>query len=176
MSRYDLDKEPPCPVWRLGARTPIAPVSFLRLSWHHGFEPWCVRSSEYSAKVIASHPPSLVICDLFPYACARFPHSRFLLPSDSLPEVSYGRKFTLKEGLLDQYSVDCDDIVDSILNILDGKSQTTIGLCNRPIQTSRYIHYLQDVWQAVATELAKASEDEDDVAEEEVDVGGAPNV
>lgn len=152
--RYDQDKEPPCPAWRLNPRTPMVSINFLRLAWIHGLEPWCVRSSEYSANIITSRPASLVICDLFPYACARIPHGRFILPSDSLPTITYGRKFTLKEGLLDQYSVDCDDIVDSLLRFLDGNSQATIGLCERPIQTSIYVHYLQDVSQAVVAELA----------------------
>ena len=157
ISRYDQDKEPPCPVWRLGRSTPVIPVSFLRLSWSHGLEPWCVRSSEYSAGRIASRPPSLIICDLFPYSCARIPHGRFLLPSDSLPEVSYGKTFTLK-GPLERYSVDHDDIVDSILYMLDGKSHATLGLDSRPIQLSRYLSSLQDVLQAVAEEYTPDDE------------------
>ena len=62
-----------------------------------------MRSSEFSTKVITDYPLSLIICDLFPYACARLPYSRFLLLSDNISEILYGRKFRLKdgEGLLD---------------------------------------------------------------------------
>ena len=166
-SRYDQDKEPPCPVWRLDPQTPIVPISFMRLVWHRGFQPWCVRNSEYTARAIVSHPPSLVVFDLFPYTCTRLPHGRFVLPSDILPEISYHKDFTLEEGLLDQYSVDYDDVIDAILSVLDGKPETTIGLCNRIVQVSTYVYRLAEVWQAVTSELAVISEDEDAITEEE---------
>lgn len=126
-----------------------------------------MRSSEHSANIITSRPASLVICDLFPYACARIPHGRFILPSDSLRTVIYGRKFTLDEGILDQYSVDCDDVVDSLLCFLDSSSQATIGLCERPVQTSIYVHSLQSVWQAVVAELAGISGQDGSGADDE---------
>ena len=166
-SRYDRDKEPPCPVWRLDPRTPIVPIGFLRLVWNRDFQPWCVRSSEFTARVIVRHPPSLVVCDLFPYNCTRLPHGRFILPSNILPETVYRQDFTLEEGLLDQYSVDYDDVIDSILSMLDCKPETTIGLCNRIIQASEYVYYLGEVWQAVLPDLAIASTDEDDIMEDE---------
>lgn len=156
ISRYDQDKHPPCPVWQLGPLTPIVPISFMRLRWYHGFEPWCVRSSEYSFKGIVSRPPSLVICDVFPYTCTRLPHGRFLLPSNSLPKnVSYGNNIVFKEGFLDQYIVDDDEVMDSILYMLDGTSQATLGLCSRPIQTPEYVSYLRDMLQEAAAEYAE---------------------
>ena len=160
VSNYDQAKEPPYPIYRLDPRTPIVPISFLRLSWRHGLEPWCVRSSAYSAEAIASRPPSLVICDLSPYACARLPHSRFVLPSNILSKVSYGRKFSLEEGRLEQYSVEEEDLLHSILDMFDGSTQATIGLTDRPIETSKYLHYLKDIWEAVVARFADASEDE----------------
>ena len=116
-----------------------------------------------------SHPPSLIVCDLFPYTCTRLPHGRFIFPSDILPEIVYREDFTLKEGLLDQYSVDYDDVVDSILSILDGKPETTVGLCNRIVQASDYVHWLREVWRAVPQKLAVVSEDEDAITEVEQD-------
>lgn len=166
MSRYDLDKEPPCPVWRLDPFTPIVPITFMRLAWHHGFEPWCVRSTEFSSRKISSLPPSLIICDLFPPACMRLPHGRFILPSNSLPTVSYGKKFILEEGLLDQYSVDYDNIVDSILSLLANKVTVSIGLCSLPIEKSEYIHCLKNVLQAIVADCANVPENQDSDAEE----------
>ena len=52
--RYDRDKEPPCPVWCLDPQTPMVAISFIRLSWNHGFEPSCVRNSEYSTRATAN--------------------------------------------------------------------------------------------------------------------------
>ena len=117
-----------------------------------------MRSAEYSIKSIACRSSSLVLCDVFPHVCTRLPHGRFLLPSDCVPEASYGQKFDLAEGLLDQYSVSYDDIVDSILQILAGHSEVTLGLCNRTLEASRYVYSLKSIWQAVVMEFATAGE------------------
>ena len=167
MRRYDQDKEPPCPVWCLDPLTPIVPISFLRVSWYHGFEPWCVRSTEFSIQSITSRSSSLVLCDTFPYACTRLPHGRFLLSSGRLPEVSYGEKFCLAEGLLDQYSVSYDDIVDSILQILAGNPEVTLGLSNRSLEASQYVCSLKDIWQAMIVEFAGAPEEHGSDAEDQ---------
>ena len=145
MSRYNQEKEPPCPVWHLDPFTPIVPVSFLRLAWHNGFEPCCLRTTEFSSTRIDSLPPSLIICDIFPPACTRLPHGRFILQSNSLPNVRYHGKFKVNKGLLDQYSIDWDDIVNSILSLLSSPPTATIGLCGRLIQASEYVRSLKDV-------------------------------
>ena len=127
-----------------------------------------MRTTDSSVKAIVTRP-YLIICELFPYPCARLPHCRFLLSSDSLPSVSYGDNFTLAEGPLDQYRVKHDDVVDSILSMLDGEPQTTIGLSNIPIRTSKFVHYLQEVWQASAVHFATASANIYNATEEAVD-------
>lgn len=70
---------------------------------------------------------------------------------------------------MDQYRVKHDDVVDSILSMLDGEPQTTIGLSNIPIRTSKFVHYLQEVWQASAVHFATASANIYNATEEAVD-------
>ena len=168
ISRYDQDKDPPCRAWQLGPLTPIIPISFMKLRWYHGLKPWCERSTEYSFREITSRAPSLVIGDVCPYSCIRLPHGRFLLPSKNLPEmVSYGQEVVLKEGNLEQYTVDHDEVVESILYMLDGTSQATLGLCSRPIQTSEYVSYLRDMLQKAAAEYGERSQGEGAATEED---------
>ena len=82
--------------------------------------------------------------------------------------VSYGQDVVLKEGNLDQYTVDHEEVVESILYMLDGTSQATLGLCSRPIQTSEYVSYLRDILQKAAAEYSKG----EDTATEEDDRDG----
>ena len=105
-----------------------------------------MRSTEFSIQSITSRSSSLVLYDIFPYVYTRLPHGRFLLSSDCLPEVLYGEKFYLAGGLLDQYSVSYNDIVNSILQILAGNSEVTLGLCNRSLEASQYIYSLKSIW------------------------------
>ena len=74
--------------------------------------------------------------------------------------------------------MDYDNIVDSILSMLDGDARATIGICSRSVQTSKYVHYLQDVWQALAAEFADVEDkdafaEEESIAEEEMDTEDA---
>ena len=167
ISRYDQDKEPPCRAWQLTPLTPIIPISFLKLPWYHGQQPWCERSCEYLIREITSRPLSLVIGDVSPYSCIRLPHGRFLLPSKSLPDVSYGENVVNKEGDLDQYTVDHDEIVESILKMLSGTSQATLGLCAPPIQTSQYVSYLWIMLQVAAAQYREGSNGEGAASKED---------
>ena len=69
------------------------------------------------------------------------------MPFDSLDlELCCGITFKLrKKELLEQYSVDEDDLL-GVFSVLNGRSQATIG--SGPISTAEYVRYLQDVWQA----------------------------
>ena len=69
------------------------------------------------------------------------------MPSDSLDsELRFGITFKLrKKELLDQYSVDEDDLLD-VFSLFNGRPQATIG--SGPTSTAEYVCYLQDVLQA----------------------------
>ena len=71
--------------------------------------------------------------------------------------VSYGQDVVLKEGDLDQYTVDHDEVVESIFCMLDGTSKATLGLCSRPVQTSGYVSYLRDILQKAAAVYGERS-------------------
>ena len=60
--------------------------------------------------------------------------------------LRYGITFKLrKKELLDQYSVDEDDLL-GLFSLFNGRPLATIGW--GPISIAKYVCYLQDVWQA----------------------------
>ncbi len=118
------------------------------------------RNSEYSAKRVSRGLPSVAICDLFPYSCIRLPHSRYILPSDHLPltEIRRGILIRLTEGLLEQYQVDSDEVMDTLSQLLDGKAQVMMGISDRPVCTSDYVCNLAKVWKAGALVIADTTQ------------------
>ena len=148
---YNKNGKDPCQVWHLDPYTPIIPISFLQLSWTHGIKPWCTSNTETLAAKIKKSAPSLVICDFFPYACARRNHGRFVLPSHLLPSCGYGQEFSLREGLIHQYAVNEDNLLETMFSIIMGRSsQTTQGIDDYPEHNVR-VAFLKDILQAAVT-------------------------
>ena len=151
--RYDQDGEPPCRHWHIDKRTPILSLNFLEFHYSYGGHAYVSRSSQHTqTKLMAERLPSLLICDLFPYSCIRLTHSRFIMTSDQLAESLTQRSEALlkdmKKEPLDQYHVDEDEVLETILILLSGSSQVRMGLCDTEIDTLKYRYQLGDVLQA----------------------------
>ncbi|KAL8707764.1 MAG: hypothetical protein Q9225_007709, partial [Loekoesia sp. 1 TL-2023] len=139
--RYDQKGEFPL---ALGTHkdTPVVPVSFVKLAWGQDLEPLGTRSSMYLTRLLENRWPSLVICDMFSHQCIRQPHARFVIPHDQLPpKLARATKIKLKHGVMDQYYVSEDHLVDAILGVLDGSLRTSVGTV---LQTRAYCRLLGD--------------------------------
>ena len=54
----------------------------------------------------------------------------------------------MKGGPLDQYHVDKDEVLETILMLLSGSSQVRMGPCDTEIDMLKYCYQLEDVLQA----------------------------
>ena len=54
----------------------------------------------------------------------------------------------MKGGPLDQYHVDEDEVLETILILLSESSQVRMGLCDTEIDMLKYRYQLEDVLQA----------------------------
>ena len=126
-------------------RTSIVSVSFVRLSWGHGSHSRGTRPNEYVVKLIAQRSSSIIVCDMFPIACIRQSHARFVLSySELLSRLSRRVFVSLKHGVFDQYVVSEDELVDVIINVIDDDSRTSIGLNRTMIQSTDYCCFLEE--------------------------------
>ena len=77
-------------------------------------------------------------------------HNRFLLSSDHLPaEDDYCGRLELSDGEpLDTFSVDSDRVIDTIVGILRGEPETTLGSGTIIVKAEEYWHTLEEVHQA----------------------------
>ena len=105
----------------------------------------------------------MIICDLYPYTCTRLSHSRFVIPSEWFASSTHRRNkyVELDEGLLDQYIVDEDELIDNILKLLSGQPKVTIGLEERVIEVTDYCHSLGDVLNEGVREFSMSAEPEE---------------
>ena len=151
--RYDRDGEPPYRHWHVDKRTPILPLTFLLMEYTSGYHAYSGRNTLFTTQnLIANRLPSLLVCDLFPYTCIRLTHSRFIVTSDQLasyiPRRSAAVLKDLDDGPLDRYHVDEDEVLDVIMELLSGRSQVQMGLCNLVVDTSKYCCQLRQVLSA----------------------------
>ena len=76
-------------------------------------------------------------------------HSRFIMTSEQLAESLTQRSKALlkdmKRGPLDQYHVDEDKVLETILMLLNESSQVRMGLCDTEIDMLKYRYQLEDV-------------------------------
>ena len=162
---YDQHHHIPAQSWNLSKYSIVLRVSFLNLRWRKSWHPYNVSQTETAAPMIARSPPSIVICDTFPYHCQRIPHGRFIIPSDHLPpRLTHNQYFQLKNGeaLIDQYLVDEDDIIDTLSRFISGSSEVPLGLDDDPVKTAPYCSSIGDVLQCGADDFAKAVEGDKD--------------
>lgn len=162
-TQYDRDREPPVRAWNFSRDTPVIPINFLSLQWFGSWHPHGTRSSEFLASRIAKRPPSLIICDLYPYTCMRMSHSRFVIPSNSLiPNLCRNAYLQLNEGLLDQYIVDEDELINTILNLLHGQTRVIMGLQERVIEMVDYCYSLGDILNKGVDKFVMTTDPEED--------------
>ena len=138
--RYDRFGDPPRRAWNIHKHTPVVRVTFLRLQHFDDLHPCGTKNSQYCANVLLkSRRSSLIVCDLFPYRCIRQTHSRFIFPSDRLPHrMPNTAHVTLLEGMLDQYHVDEDKLMDVITGPVSGETQIFMGLQRTPVHAGNY--------------------------------------
>ena len=161
-TQYDRDREPPVRVWHFGKDTPVIPISFLNLKWTRSWHPHSTRNSELLVPRIKKWLPSSIICDLYPYTCTRLSHSRFVIPSNSFPsEIGRNTYLELDEGILDQYVVDEDELINTMLSLLSGRSKVVMGLQERVIEVTDYCHSLGEMLSRGIDEFAMSTEPED---------------
>lgn len=119
------------------------------------------------APKIEQRRPSLVICDTYPYECIRLPHNRFLIPSEELlPDIPlWASHFFRDEGSIDRFSVDRDQLVDTLMAVFYGGSSVSFGLGCRSITSSRYCCCLETILKEGVDSFRwgrEAGEDDDD--------------
>ena len=132
--------KPPRRTYHFDKKTPVLPLSFIRLHWQKSWAPHGTSNSRTMAPQINQRRPSLVICDLHPLECIRLPHNRFLIPSEQLlPEILlWHSHFFHVEGSIDRFSVDCDQLVDTLMAVFYGGSRVSLGLGCEDITSSDY--------------------------------------
>jgi hypothetical protein len=138
--RYDLYGELPFRAWDLDKNTPVVRLSFMRLQHFDDLHPVGTKGSDWmSACLLKTRDPSLIVCDLYPHRCIRMAHGRFIFPSERL--VGTTKEFAavkFREGLMDQYSVDEDDIMTVITSLFSAEKQVILGHRKTPVNVSTY--------------------------------------
>ena len=143
--RYDQDREPPRRIWNYHRRTPVIRLSFLPLKWNDNWLPSSTKPSEFGGRFIAQRPQSLTICDVYPPACMRQKHGRFVLPSRQIPaQLVRNKRQVPITGLLDDYYVDGEHLIPTILAVLDGTPDASRGLSVRGFDAHRVCCLLED--------------------------------
>lgn len=127
----------------------MVPLSFVTTDWTGDWQPLANRNLVSGATNIAKRPASFVVLDLYPESSLRLRHGRFVFASEHLKSsLERSARGVLKEGLLDQYYVDSDDLINVITAPLRGESQVTLGRPGTTIQAADYCHLIKDLHQA----------------------------
>lgn len=165
--QYDRDGTLPGQIWRFDKRTPVIPLTFARSETPNTLYLRGTRASEYASDLIKSRPATLVVMDLFPPNCQRLEHGRCILPSTELPLPMRVHKYVhlISGGILDQYLVDEDKLIETIWSLTGDagdSTQTAVGSRKVMIDMSDYCWFIQDVLKAGVDQIVDLDSDEDD--------------
>ena len=146
---FDRTGELPRQVWEFDPRTPVVLVDFIAFRWMRTWHPCNIGRGEQYVE-IAGRPLSLVLGDCYPKSCMHLEHARFLLPSDHLPaEDAYCQRLLLRDReLLDIWTLDESQVVDTILEAISGEPQVSFGNGTVTVNGDDLCHDLQEVHQA----------------------------
>jgi len=153
---YDIDGNPPRRVWDFHRRTPVVRIDFMNTEIRHAILPISHNGlHRFTTSIAPNARPSLVVGDLFPQSGVRLKHTRLLFPSEQLPsDHPYARTTRDKlyrpwvtDGLMDQYHVDEDKLLDEIMRVLSGEEEISIGSGGSKLETSKYCCLLEEALQ-----------------------------
>ncbi|KAI4273778.1 MAG: hypothetical protein LQ337_004410 [Flavoplaca oasis] len=159
--RYDREGEPP-ETLGLYKRIPVVALTFLHLSWTFGPTPRGNRPAIFSTRLLAKRPESLVVCDMFPSRCIRFPHTRFVVPNCKLPtNIRRMAPAPLAHGIWDQYRTEPYELTDVLTRALRGPAQIVFSSDSgqTAVESETYCHFLQDALKAGLTDWATTVEE-----------------
>ena len=146
--RYDQKGQLPC-TFGIDKRIPVVALSFAPLHWDYGPTPRNIGPSGFAARLLSKRPPTLVVCDMFPYSCIRFPHARFVVPHDKLPTIlGRGGVVPLKH-IWEHHRVEPYELTDVLTSALRGRPREAFcsGSNPTPARTQDYCYFLQDALQ-----------------------------
>ncbi|KAL8692789.1 MAG: hypothetical protein Q9218_002260 [Villophora microphyllina] len=161
---YDAESEPPRRVWDFPCNTPVVPIDFMNAEFRGNHLPVTHNGLHRFTDVAQDRSlPSLIIGDLFPQSAVRLRHTRVVFPSRDLPDDgpytggNDDRKFRpwVTTGMLDQYHIDEDKVLDEIMKVFSNADEVSIGSGGLKLETKEHCYLLKDALPGGLTIITK---------------------